>query len=439
MQGFIARLTLIIALLAALPLQAGQTLVKGVRVWAAPDHTRLVFDTEGPVEHKVFPLRDPDRLVIDLVDARLGTNLPTPTTGARFIERIRSATRNGDDLRVVLDLKASARAKSFMLKPNQYYGHRLVIDLEDRASGAAEKRAQRAATTPGKVKSRDIVIAIDAGHGGEDPGARGPRGVFEKDVVLQIARRLARRVDAEPGMRSQLIRTGDYYIGLRKRIDKAREGRADLFVSIHADSFYRDQRVSGSSVYTLSQRGASSEAAHWLAEKENSADLVGGIDLDDKDDLLASVLLDLSMSATMQSSRQAADSVLRQLRKMGKTHKRSVQHAGFQVLKAPDIPSLLVETAFISNPTEEKKLTDSSHQERLAAALLAGIRDYFRTYPPAGTWMAANTVRRHVITRGDTLSTIAQQYRVRLDRLRSANRLKGDRIQVGQVLTIPES
>jgi N-acetylmuramoyl-L-alanine amidase len=282
------------------------------------------------------------------------------------------------------------------------------------------------------------VIAIDAGHGGEDPGAKGPSGVYEKDVVLQISRRLARKVDAEPGMRAVMIREGDYYIGLRKRVHKARVARADLFVSIHADAFH-DRRVRGSSVYTLSQRGASSEAARWLAEKENRSDLVGGIDLDDKDDLLASVLLDLSLSATMQSSRQAADTVLQELRRLGKTHKPRVQHAGFLVLKAPDIPSMLVETAFISNPVEERRLRDPAHQERLAEAVMVGIRGYFRAFPPAGTWIAQSTPRQHVISRGDTLSEIAEQYQVRLQDLRSANSLTDDRIRVGQVLTIPGS
>jgi N-acetylmuramoyl-L-alanine amidase len=418
---------------------AAQTRVKGVRLWAAPDHTRVVLDTEGPVDHKVFSLEEPHRLVIDVKEARLGGVLPVPPDSAPFLRSVRSAQRNGKDLRVVLDLKSAVRAKSFLVKPNELYGHRLVVDLMAKEQQETAPKAPAPTRTAPPEQGRDLVIGIDAGHGGEDPGAKGPSGVLEKDVVMQIARRLARRVDAEPGLRAELIRSGDYYIGLRKRIELAREAKADLFVSIHADSFYKDQRVRGSSVYTLSQRGASSEAARWLAEKENQADLVGGIDLDEADPLLASVLLDLSMGATMQSSRQAAESVLRELRRLGKAHKRQVQHAGFLVLKAPDIPSMLVETAFISNPVEEAKLRDSGHQERLARALLSGIRTYFRNYPPPGTWMAQHTPRRHVIARGDTLSTIASQYRVTLPELRATNGLRGDTIRVGQVLTIPES
>jgi N-acetylmuramoyl-L-alanine amidase len=418
------------------PLEAGQALVKGVRLWTAPDHTRLVLDTDGPVEHQIFALDNPDRLVIDIKDARIGVKPPVPGAGARLVKKIRSSPRNGNDLRVVLDLRDSVRTKSFMLGPNQYYGHRLVVDLEDK-SGRTPSPVQK--TPPREKKShraRDLVIAIDAGHGGEDPGAKGHAGVYEKDVVLAISKRLARLITKEPGMRAVMIRTGDYYLGLRKRVQKARDERADLFISIHADAFH-DRRVRGSSVYTLSQRGASSEAAKWLAEKENRADLVGGIELADKNDLLASVLLDLSLSASMEASRLAADEVVKQLRLLGKTHKRHVQHAGFRVLKAPDIPSMLVETAFISNPEEEKRLKDTNHQERVAKALLTGIRSYFRKYPPPGTWMAEHTPRKHVTSRGDTLSTIAQEYQVNLHELRDANRLRGDTIRVGQVLTIP--
>jgi N-acetylmuramoyl-L-alanine amidase len=334
------------------------------------------------------------------------------------------------------------RAKSFILKPTNGYGYRLVVDLRAKDKEVRQQVAKVVKSGSGKSgkngRGRDLIIAIDAGHGGEDPGAKGPNGVYEKNVVFAIARRLARLVDKEPGMWAVMIRKGDYYIGLRKRIHKARAAKADLFISIHADAF-RDRRVRGSSVYTLSQRGASSEAAQWLAKRENRADLVGGVELADKNDLLASVLLDLSMSATMVASREAADDVLKQLRGLGKTHKRQVQQAGFRVLKAPDIPSMLVEIAFISNPVEEKRLKNPNHQERVAKALLTGIRNYFRTYPPAGTWMAQHTPRQHVITRGDTLSTIAQQYRIRVNDLRNVNKLSGDRIRVGQVLSIPES
>lgn len=237
-------------------------------------------------------------------------------------------------------------------------------------------------------------------------------------------------------MRAVMTRTGDYYVGLRKRMKIARQHKADLFVSIHADAFH-DSRVRGSSVYTLSNRGASSEAARWLAESENAADLVGGVSLDDKDDLLASVLLDLSQTATRQASMDAADQVYRQLKGLGKTHGKRVQQAGFMVLKSPDIPSMLVETAFISNPNEEKRLRDPKHQQKLAKSLVKGVRSYFHTMPPPGTYLAARQPRKHVISRGETLSVIAQQYRVSLASLRSVNGLAGDHIRIGQVLKIP--
>jgi N-acetylmuramoyl-L-alanine amidase len=430
------------------PLHAGQNLVKGLRIWAAPDHTRVVFDTSSPVEHSVELYRNPERLVVDIKNARLNTGgVPTPASGSRYIRKIRHSPRNGNDLRVVFDLKQPVRPKTFPLAPNDLYGHRLVLDLEPRAETDAtpKKVLEAPARSDRSSRGRDLVIAVDAGHGGDDPGARGPRGTFEKDVVLSIARRLARKIDQEPGMRAVLIRDGDYFIGLKKRTELAREARADLLVSIHADSFPNDKRVGGSSVYTLSQRGASNEAAKWLAERENRSDqmggveLVGGVELDQQSSQVAQVLLDLSMAATMESSRHAADNVLKELKKLGKTHKHSVQHAGFRVLKAPDVPSMLVETAFISNPREEARLRSPSHQERLATALLEGVREYFRNFPPTGTWMAQNSPRRHVIAYGDTLSTIAQQYRLKVSDLRNANQLRGDHIRVGQILTIPDT
>ncbi|MCU7866108.1 MAG: N-acetylmuramoyl-L-alanine amidase, partial [Candidatus Thiodiazotropha sp. (ex Lucinoma borealis)] len=270
--------------------------------------------------------------------------------------------------------------------------------------------------------------------------ARGRKGTYEKDVVLAIGRKLVAMINKQKGMRAVLIRDGDYYLGLRKRIAKAREHQADLFVSIHADAF-RDPRVRGSSVYTLSRSGASNEAARWLAERENSADLVGGVSLEDKDDMLASVLLDLSQIGTLQASSVAASRVLSQLKGLGKTHKRKVQQAGFVVLKSPDIPSMLVETAFISNPDEERRLRDTGHQKKVAKALMKGIRAYFKFQPPPGSWLAANQAskapRKHVISSGDTLIAIANRYQISINRLRNANELKGDTIRIGQVLQIP--
>jgi len=431
------KLIAFICLLFSLQVQSATLSVDGLRLWAAPDHTRLVFDTSGAVNHSIFTLSNPDRLVIDIKSTRMKVSLPEVGKDDSYVRGLRSAPRKGGDLRVVLDLKQVINPKSFVLKPNSQYGHRLVVDLYGK-QGAIKKKPRVVKSVKSRTELRDIVIAIDAGHGGEDVGASGPRRTREKDVVLAIARKLKKLIEAEPGMRPVMTRDGDYYVGLRKRMKIAREHKADLFISIHADAF-RDPRVRGASVYTLSNRGASSEAARWLAESENASDLVGGVSLDDKDDLLASVLLDLSQTATRQVSMDAADRVFRQLKQLGKTHGRRVQQAGFMVLKSPDIPSILVETSFISNPSEEKKLKDPRHQQKLAGSLVKGIRSYFHTAPPPGTYLAARTPRKHVISRGETLSVIAQQYRVTLASLRKINGIAGDRIRIGQVLQIPSS
>ncbi len=423
--------SIILLLLIAATGQAAPVAVQNLRMWQAPDETRLVFDIAAPVEHTVFTLTSPDRVVIDLKNASLSRPLAQPTVEDKVLAEIRSAVRPNGDLRVVLDLKTRVRPKSFLLRPNRSYGHRLVLDLR---KGDGRVLPRKASAWQGRGKLRDVVVAIDAGHGGEDPGATGRRGTREKDVVLAIARELERQMMREPGMRPVMVRTGDYYIRLRKRIEIARAERADLFVSIHADAF-RDRRVRGSSVYALSQNGATSEAARWLAERENSADLIGGVSLDDTDDLLASVLLDLSQTATIEASLDIGDEVLEGLKRLGKTHKPRVQQAGFAVLKSPDIPSILVETAFISNPQEEKRLRDPRHQRRLATAILKGVRAYFRTHAPPGTFLAA---REHIIERGDTLSEIAARYGVSLKTLQLANRIKNsNRLKVGEILHIP--
>lgn len=415
-----------------------ETRIDSLRYWTAPDHTRVVFGVSSPVEHKVFTLDNPPRLVIDLSEASAATQFPDVPDHHELLQVVRSAKRGSSDLRVVLDLKAPVNPKSFLLKPSGTYGHRLVVDIYPKQQVAHSAPNQVDKTTEQKtvtkvLERRDVVIAIDAGHGGEDPGAKGRRGTHEKDVVLSIARKLAAKVNREPGMKAVLVRDGDYYIGLRQRMDKARAARADLFVSIHADAF-KDARAKGASVYVLSNRGASSEAARWLAQSENSADLVGGVKLDDKDDVLASVLLDLSQNATKEASAAVGDKVLRQLKQVGHVHKREVQHAGFMVLKSPDIPSILVETAFISNPGEEVNLRNGNHQARIATAILKGINNYFDQFPPPGTRMAAN---RHIIQRGDTLSEIASRYDVSLKTLKEFNALKSNQIRVGQVLNIP--
>jgi len=413
------------------------TEVAGVRLWTAPDHTRLVFDTTAPADHKVFALRKPDRLVIDFAAADLAEGFRKDAIEDRHLAGMRHARRDDGTLRVVLDLKQAVRPKTFSLKPNARYGHRLVVDLYP---VEATRKPRVAKSTSDIGRARDVVVAVDAGHGGEDPGATGSRfRTKEKMVTLEIARRLKRLIDAEPGMRAVLTRTGDYYIGLRKRMALARKHRADLFVSIHADAF-RDKRVRGASVYVLSQRGASSEAARWLAEKENASDLVGGVSLDDKDDVLASVLLDLSQSATQHASLSAAAKVYGELGRVGKTHGRRVQQAGFMVLKSPDIPSMLVETGFISNPGEETNLRDPKYQERMARAIMKGVQRFFEASPPPQTLLAQRQKKalKHVIERGDTLSEIADRYRVSIASLRRENQIRSDNhIRIGQVLVIP--
>jgi N-acetylmuramoyl-L-alanine amidase len=403
----------------------------------APDYTRVVVDTSGPVSFDLFTLENPHRVVIDLKDAaaRPGFDPDQRNASGERVLAIRAAPR-GSEYRVVLDLARKVDPRSFTLTPVPPYGDRLVVDLY--SSGPA--RAVPAVPLP--AEKRDVVIAIDPGHGGEDPGAIGPAGIREKDVVLSISKRLAARIDAMPGFRAVLVRSGDYYVSLRDRTEFAREQRADLFVSVHADAF-KSPNVSGGSVYTLSDRGASSETARWLAEKENRSDLIGGVGdvtLDDKDDMLASVLLDLSMDANRSSSFEAGARVLGQLGTVARLHKSRVEQAGFVVLKAPDVPSILVETGYISNPAEARQLNTASYQDRLAIALAAGIRSHMEHQAPPGTLLAYRRGQgdvRYTIETGDTLSEIAARYGTSAHRIREANGLRTDVIRVGQTLLIP--
>ncbi|MCB1743577.1 MAG: N-acetylmuramoyl-L-alanine amidase [Gammaproteobacteria bacterium] len=412
------------------------TEVEGVRIWPAPDHTRVVLDMSAQATHRLFVLSNPERVVVDIHDSRLSGYLPRVAADDTFVSGVRTARHENGALRVVLDVKRAVRPRSFLLRPSLEYGHRLVIDLfEPRRQPESIGSAPSAPGPSPARERRDVVIALDPGHGGEDPGAIGRSGTREKSVVFAIAQRLKQLIDNEPGMRAVLTRSGDYYVRLRERMEIARGHGADLFVSIHADAF-RDHRVRGSSVYILSRRGASSEAARWLATQENSADLAGGVSLDDKDELLASVLLDLSQTATLSASTDAAGRILHQLKRVGRTHKRHVERAGFMVLKSPDIPSILVETAFLSNPNDERSLNEPRYQYALSKALLRGIREFFVDNPPPDTRFA---MRRHTITRGDTLSEIATRYGVPLNELKRSNQLQTDTVRIGQVLTIPAS
>ena len=408
--------------------------VTNVRTWPAPDHTRVVFDLDATVAYHVFMLDSPDRVVIDMKHTRLSTDIRRPSRSDRLIRRIRSAARKNGGLRIVLDLKQSIRPRSFVLVPNEQYGHRLVVDLYPQATDVSDKVVENDSGRQQVDGLRDVVVAVDAGHGGDDPGAVPRRGVREKDVVLSVAHELKKAIDAREGMRAVLTRDGDYYVGLRRRMDLARQAHADLFVSVHADAF-RDPSVHGASVYVISRRGASSEAARWLAARENSADLAGGVSLDDMEEGLATVMLDMHQTGSMRASREVARRVLSRLGRVGRLHKRRVERAGFMVLKAPDIPSILVETGFITNPRDERRLGDPSERRAIAGAIAEGIAGYFEINSPAGTLLAK---RRHVIARGDTLSDIAKRYRVSLAALRTENRIRGDRIHVGDILRIPE-
>jgi N-acetylmuramoyl-L-alanine amidase len=414
---------------------AAGTTVENIRIWAENNKTRVVLDLSDSVDHSIFTLRGPDRLVIDLKDSRFSKQLSELPRGAGSVRAIRGAIRSNGQLRVVLDLNSAVRSRTFAAGPNATYGDRLVIDLQPTGNLETVKRASES-YRPG----RDIVIAIDAGHGGHDPGSIGPRKTREKDVALEISRELAKRINAEPGMKAVLIRDRDLYIDHRERTAIARRHKADLFVSVHADSV-ADRRARGASVYALSLKGASDEAARQLARRENAS--VGGVSLDDKDDVLASVLLDLSQNASLSASLDVGNKVAREMGKVAKMHRTTVQQAGFLVLKSPDLPSILVETAFISNPDEEKKLRDRGYQGRLSNSILAGIRDYFYTNPPPDTQIAMDLRRqptrqvRHVVARGDTVSEIAERYNVSTADIRRVNKLSGDKIRIGQTLSIP--
>jgi N-acetylmuramoyl-L-alanine amidase len=415
---------------------AGAATVQNVRAWSGPEGTRVVFELSGAVEHRVFSLANPDRVVIDLPSsgAVSGLRLDEPK-GA--VTALRTGARPGGELRLVLELNESAKPKSFLLAPHEQYGYRLVVDLPPTQAAPVVRRAPAPSTDGG----RDVVVVIDAGHGGEDPGASGRGGAREKDVVLAIAKKLATEVDNQAGMRAVLVRNGDYFVSHRKRLAVAHSAQADFFISIHADS-YRDANARGATVYVLSEKGASDEAALLLAQRENASDLIGGLSLADKDQLLARVLLDLSQSAALNASMAAGQRLIRRMSAVTAMRKRDVQQAPFLVLKSPDIPSVLVETAYISNPREEASLRSAKYQSALAAALRQGIVDYFASNPPEGSYFASrppesSEVVRHVIARGETLSEIAQRYRVSSASIRKTNSLRTDVLRIGQVLTIP--
>jgi N-acetylmuramoyl-L-alanine amidase len=423
--------------LVRIPVSLAAVAVSSARVWPAEEYTRVTLESADAIQHQLLSLKNPDRLVLDLQDVDLNDALHEVagkiTSADPYIRMVRTGRFRPGMVRLVFDLKTEVKASVFNLPPIGEYGHRLVLDIyplrpvdplmamleqpkaNSDAAGSASTADAPVAATEADTKTeprivetdepldaagpdqqapsdkaqsknkppygRTVIIAIDAGHGGEDPGAHGRRGSYEKNITLAIARRLKAKVDAEPGMRGVLIRDGDYFIPLFDRTAKARRAQADLFVSIHADAFInRDTR--GSSVFALSEHGATSAAASWLAKSENEADLIGGVNLAVKDKYLAKTLLDLSQTATINDSLKLAKAVLGEVGDVNRLHRGIVEQAGFAVLKSPDIPSILVETAFISNPDEEAKLNDAGYQQRMASALLSGIKRYFATNPP---------------------------------------------------------
>ena len=389
---------------------SADTTVSSTRIWPASEYTRLTLESDTPINYSLILLKNPDRVVLDLEDVTLTSEikkLPKKISADNlYIRALRIGRFKPRILRLVLDLKSEVKPQAFVLKPVGDYGHRLVLDIYPVSppdplmallNEGAVKSAQANAyehiksdrtsrtTTAGNKKPdstvRLITVAIDPGHGGEDPGAMSKRGTHEKNITLAIARKLKAKIDAEPNMRAALTRDGDYFLSLPMRLEKARKLNADLFVSIHADAFVKPH-ARGSSVFTLSESGATSAAARWLAKKENDADLIGGVNLDTKDPYLNETLLDLSLSQTREDSHTLAREVLSEIGEINHLHKNNVEQAGFAVLKSPDIPSILVETAFISNPDEEKKLRNKAYQDKMAKAMLDGIKRYFSKNPP---------------------------------------------------------
>ena len=425
--------------LAAISASAANELVD-VRSHDGPESTRVVLDTKAQVEYRTFVLDRPDRVVFDLMGVRAAQSFKPPAVTSDVVRRIRAAVNRPGVLRVVIDLERKVAVNHFRLEPVGPYGHRLVIDLEP---DAPVRRPLRAPVVSPPEGQRDIMVAIDAGHGGEDPGAIGVGGIYEKRVVLSIAQEIKQRLDAARGFAGVLTRKGDYGLPLRKRTEIARQVPADIFVSIHADAF-KNNRARGASVYALSQRGASSETARWLAESENRADLIGGfgpVTLEGRSNDLQEVLVDMSMKANLGRSLELGEAIRREMAAVARMHKKRVEQAGFAVLKSPDVPSVLVETGFISNAGEARLLASAAHQRKLGEAIALGIQNWAYADPPAGTMVAtiAGEMLRHTVQSGETISHIAERYSVTVRDIRGANNVPGDRIYIGQLLLIPRT
>lgn len=509
MRGYLNNLggVLVVAFAAAMaPVGAHAADVTSARVWADASHTRLVFDLDGKPDYRID--RRDGRVVVDLARSRIAGDYADP--GAHGLFRGMSHSQRGGSLQLTANVAAGSKVRSFVLAPSKGDHYRLVLDLlpggksaavddapvaaapsgeptdarpepvvatvtarhDSKAIGASRQATQQAAALLNG--QRKVVVCVDAGHGGKDPGSHGPDGTLEKNVTLAVARDLAAQINKQPGMKAILTRDGDYFIPLARRYQIAREHDADLFVSIHADAFTSGD-ARGSSVWVLSSRGKSSVAARMLADRENSSDLIGGVSLDDKSDGLAKVLLDMQQGWAVQASDTVAGNVLKSLAQIGPTHRGYVERANFVVLRSPDVPSILVETAFISNPSEERKLRDPLHQKALAEAVMSGVKSYFESTPPPGTWFAAQEAHRngvelasakagkpakaaasgrrdepatqpvadagvrdlHRVGEGESLRSIARQYGISVGALKNANHIDGNVVRAGTVLAIP--
>ncbi|MCL9783845.1 N-acetylmuramoyl-L-alanine amidase [Vibrio sp. S4M6] len=423
--------------------------LEAIRVWPSPDETRVVFDLKSDMDYSYFSLSRPDRLVIDLKNTTLHTKLPITVTNSPVLKKIRrSKPPNKSTYRLVFELKKKSKAQIFKLPPTPLgqYGHRLVVDFphsNTSTSTAASKAPIKGITTdaPKASGNKEIVVAIDPGHGGEDPGSIGPTGKYEKTVTLAIAKKIAHKMDAIPGIRAVLTRTGDYYVGLNKRTEIARKDKAYILISIHADAFMSPQ-PRGASVFVLNTRRANTEIARWVENSEEQSQLLGGAgevlakNSDDKN--VSQTLLDLQFSHSQNEGYKLASDILQKLGKVARLHRSKPVYASLAVLKSPDIPSVLVETGFISNPSEEKLLFKPSHQEKIARAITEAVVKYFEVEPPPGTLFAKRLESKtYKVRRGDSLSIIAQRFNTSVNAIMKENRLKRSGLRVGQVLVIP--
>jgi len=409
--------------------------IDGVRVWPAPENTRIVFDLSNKPDYKYFSLKNPQRLVIDFKNSKNLVSFKNVLKTDKRIKLIRtSKSKTKGTTRLVLELADDYSLTVFPLAPAGQYGNRLVIDLYDK------NRVSKVVNTETENK-RDIVIAIVAGHGGEDPGSIGAKGTYEKIVTLKIAKKLAKLVDKQPGLKAVMIRTGDYFVPHNRKPEIARKNKADLLISIHADAFTSSQ-PSGASVLVQSSRRANSEFTRWIANRQKESEMLGGAGetiKKTKDKNLALTLADMKKEYTMSSSYTFAEHVIKQMKKVTKLHKKKPEGLSLAVLKSSDIPSVLIETGFISNHKEERNLNSSNHQQKLAKAIFTAIDNFFTRNPPEGSLYAATKVQEHKITRGESLSVVAQRYNVSIRQLKTANNLKSNIVRIGQKLTIPRA